>query len=200
MPILFPDLTARGQIILLDQTLKAALKEVFIGVANMTGWTAPLPQWWTINDTRVRARFLLNLRAGNWNAILSQLRSLTNDEVINGFMITRRRRRQRPGSGSKELFFDYSILGFKSRETGDAEINSEDQLNAYVEAVDETLDFNPTLGLDSDLEQIGFQVLGFESDSGPGGWQVSNIDLVGNDYHILQSELTVHVTKVTITP
>lgn len=197
MPIIIPDLTARAGEVLLDFHLKAALKEVFIGVANMTGWTEPLPAWWTIEDIRVRTQFLLNLRAQNWQAILSQLRSLTNDEVINGFVITRRQRRQRLGSGSKELYFQYSITGFRSRETGTPEANSEDQLNAYIEAVDITLDFNRTLGFDSDIEQQGFQVLGFEDEGGPGGWQVRNLDLVGNDYHILQSDLIVHVTKLT---
>jgi hypothetical protein len=130
---------------------------------------------------RVVPRWKLSLKG---KEVLSALRSLTNDKIINGVYITRVGRQSRKaGIGGRkwEYKWRYAIFYFRSYDEGTDEANSEDKLNAILEKFAEKLEASPGLGLGApidDHEEL----------------QVDNIDTMDLKVHVAQCFLTVNLT------
>jgi hypothetical protein len=193
----------REHVLKIDDTLKEAIRELITGVVNDPAVAVVGVQWWP-TDANVVARWLMDLNARDWPAALRALGGGADGESLNGFLITRRRRRPvlRQGqdvaqglmSGEKTLAFEYAIYYFGDYDTGDNTVNTESQMNRMFEALDEGFDYNPTLGFDAPVlvgENPVLEVKGIGA-----GWTVDNIDVVGGRYRMAQSHLTVYLAKL----
>lgn len=137
-----------------------------------------------VADLRVIPLLLLDFEATQWPAIL---RSLSNNKIINGLLITRVSRRQRKFIGYKEMTWDYALLYFRSYASGAEGANGEDLLNATIEAIDGSFD---------EYDTLGFEDADHDTVHGIGdGWQVNRIDLIDSRLYMVQSQVTVSLSK-----
>jgi hypothetical protein len=128
---------------------------------------------------RVIPRWKLHLRG---KEVMSALRSLNNNKIINGVYITRIKRSSRAQMKNHwEYKWTYAIVYFRSYDEGTDANNSEDKLNAVIEKVSELFEGSPNLGLSfvDDHEEL----------------QVENIDTIDLRVHAAQCFLTVNITK-----
>lgn len=140
---------------------------------------------WTAASTalgetvRVIPRWKLSLKG---KEVMSALRDLGNDKLVNGVYITRVARKTRKlGSNHWEYYWTYVMYYFRSYKEGTDPANSEDKANAFIERVAEEFENNPTLGLAyvDNHDEL----------------QVENIDTIDLRVHAFQCFLTVNLTK-----
>jgi hypothetical protein len=140
---------------------------------------------WTTTSTalgesvRVIPRWKLSLKG---KELMSSLRSLGSDKEINGVYVTRiQNKRKKKGSNHWEYNWTYAMFYFRSYDdTSDAN-NSEDKLNAFLDAVASAFESSPGLGLEDvdDHEEM----------------QIENIDTIDLRVHSAQCFLKVNLTK-----
>jgi len=135
-------------------------------------------------STRIVKRWKLALSARDWMAVL---RSVQNDKTVDGWYVTRvKRRSKKKGANHFEYNWTYALWYFRSYSEGNAATNSEDELNELLERVAEELENAPKLNIDGSAEM---QIDDHSE------LQVENIDLIDSKVHVAQCFLTVNLTK-----
>lgn len=153
---------------LTDKQVKDAIGEIWTSAAS------------TLSEpVRVIPRWKLSLRG---TEVVSSLRSLTNNKIINGVYITRiRAKKKKVGTNHWEYRWTYMMMYFRSYDDGTDANNSEDKANRLLEAVSEKFEITPDLGLD-DVDNHDEM-------------QIENIDTMDLKVHTAQCLLTVNITK-----
>lgn len=151
-----------------DLEVKAKLAEI---------WTTAAAE--VSEPVRVIPRWKLSLKG---KEVLSALRSLTNNQVVNGVYITRvQRKSKRLGTNHLEYKWTYAMFYFRSYDEGTDANNSEDKVNALLEAVASKFEESGDLGLEFVDDHDEFQV--------------ENIDTLDLRTHVAQTFITVNITK-----
>lgn len=153
-----------------DKEVKTALAGIWTETATDLG-----------EPIRVIPRWKLSLKG---KEPMQALRSLTDDKIVNGVYITRTQRRSKKvgvGGNHREYKWTYAMFYFRRYDEGTDAANSEDKLNAVIEAVADKLEESGDLGLEfvDDHDDL----------------QVENIDTLDLRVHIAQCFLTVNITK-----
>jgi hypothetical protein len=141
---------------------------------------------WTTTSTatsescRVIPRWKLSLKG---KEVMQALRSVTSDLVVNGVYITRvKADRKKLGEGHFQLHWTYAMFYFRSFDEGTDSANSEDKMNAFLEAVASAFSDAPDLNLADDSVDNHDEM------------QVANIDTMDLKIHAAQCFLTVNLT------
>ena len=144
-----------------DEEIRDRLEEILQAAADDLG-----------EPVRIKKRWEFSLKGKEW---LSTLRSITTDTKINGWHLTRIKRKSQSKQGNRtELEFTYALFYFRSYEKGFGE-DSEIKLNRLIDRTAE--EFEQVTDLDH--EEL----------------QVENMDTVDLKVHIAQCFLTVHVLR-----
>ena len=154
-----------------DKEVKTALAAIWTEAATELG-----------EPIRVIPRWKLSLKG---KEVLAALRALDNNKLTNGVYITRIKRSSRKegvGGRKRAYKWTYAMFYFRSYDEGTDADNSEDKMNAVLDAVATKLELKDDLGLDyvDDTDDM----------------QVENIDTMDLKVHVAQCFVTVNLTKL----